>query len=320
MKCKMCGNEMREGMEQVGLNGGVAVYNRFAYCDNCRQKVNLDALAQSTQPKKNSTLSVWACVLTIFTFTLPIAFILALVDLGTNDKTKKHVGSWFAIIVTICVAIIGVIALSNGDKKETQIVGSTVASSEKSTEKDAVASEINVEVLAEYTLPDGIGWYTRHFIVVKNNSSETVDVSTSSLAYSKDGTMVAVADGSFDALGAGCTSVLYEAFDTDADIDHYDTTLNDSKSKYYDSVIQDLSYIQNDIDGGAVFQVTNNGEKAAEFVEGYALFFKSGELVDYDSSYFTDDDFELKPGKTISKQFNAYKDFDTIEFYLTGRR
>lgn len=186
--------------------------------------------------------------------------------------------------------------------------------------QDDGENKAEVEILAEYTLPDGIGWYVRHFIVVKNNSSETVDISTSSLGYSKDGSVVSAADGSFDALGVGCTSVLYEAFETDAEIDHYDTKMGASKSKYYESVIQDLSYVQNDIDGGAIFQVTNNGEKAAEFVEGYALFFSEDKLVGFSSSYFVDDDSELKPGETISKQLDCYEKFDRIEFYLTGRR
>ena len=191
-------------------------------------------------------------------------------------------------------------------------------SSETSETKES--KNENVEVLAEYTLPDGIGWYTRHFIIVKNNSNETVDISTSSLAYSEDGTMVGAANGSLAALGAGCTSVLYESFETSAQISRYELELNTSPSKYYKSVIEDLSFVQNDIDGGAVFQVTNNGKDSAEFVEGYALFFKENELVGYESTYFTDNDSQIKPGKTISKQVTAYKDFDRIEFYLTGRK
>lgn len=178
----------------------------------------------------------------------------------------------------------------------------------------------DVEVLAEYTLPDSIGWYTMRFMVVKNNSSETVDISTSSLAYAEDGTILAADDASFEALGAGCTSVFYEAFETEGKISYYETDMKSQKSKYYESVIQDLSFVQNDIKDGAVFQVTNNGEDAAEFVEGYALFFLNGKLVYYDSTYFTDDDSEIKPGATISKQMTSYEQFDTIEFYLTGRK
>lgn len=188
---------------------------------------------------------------------------------------------------------------------------------EMSNSKDTAGE---IEIIAEYTLADSIGWYTRHFMIVKNTSNDTVDISTSSLAYSSDGSMVSAANGSFDALGAGCVSVLYEAFETDQEIDHYETELNASKSTYYESVIQDLTYVQNDIDKGAIFQITNNGEKAAEFVEGYAMFFLGDELVSFESTYFTDDDSEIKPGKTISKQMTANNEFDKIEFYLTGRR
>lgn len=198
-----------------------------------------------------------------------------------------------------------------------ELVGGNEASDTPSQSED---SGEEVEILAEYTLSDSIGWYTRHFIVVKNTSSNTVDISTSSLAYSADGTMIGAANGSFDALGSGCTSVFYEAFEADAEIDHYETDITSSKSKYYESIIQDLSYEQNDIDGGAVFQVTNNGDDSANFVEGTVLFFKDGNLVNYESTYFTDDDSELKPGKTISKQLNCNGDFDSIEFYLSGRK
>lgn len=177
-----------------------------------------------------------------------------------------------------------------------------------------------IEIVSEYTLPDSIGWYTYHFMVVKNNSDETVDISTSSLAYSTDGKMVGADDGDFNALGAGCTSLMYESFDTDKEIGRFETTLKATKSEYYKSVIQDLDYVQNDIEGGAIFQVTNNGDEAAEFVEGHALFFSGDKIVDFAHAYFTDDDYELKPGKTISKQLDCYEDFDRIEFYLDGRR
>lgn len=202
-------------------------------------------------------------------------------------------------------------------KNETQNDNQKTENPEDTVSQD---SSNGVEILAEYTLTDSIGWYTRHFIVIKNNTGDTVDVSTSSLAYDKDGTLVGADDGSFEALGAGCTSMMYEAFEVESEIDRYETELNFSKAKYYKSVIQDLSYTQNDVERGAVFQVTNNGEDAAKFVEGFALFFQNGELVEFDSIYFTDDDSEIKAGKTISKQITAYKDFDTIEFYLTGRK
>lgn len=177
-----------------------------------------------------------------------------------------------------------------------------------------------VKIVNEYTLPDGIGWYTRHFMIVKNTSDVTVDISTSSVAYSSDGSIISAASSSLYAIGAGCTSILYEPFETNKEVAFYETQIKAKASNYYKSVIQDLSYTKNNIDGGVVFQVTNNGDYDAEFVEGYVLFFLNGKLVEFDTAYFTDDSSKIAPGSTIAKQFNAYQNFDTIEFYLTGRR
>ena len=178
----------------------------------------------------------------------------------------------------------------------------------------------NIQVVAEYTFQHGIGGYTSRFIIVKNNYDVTVDISTSSIAYDVNGNMLAANDGCVYAVGAGCTTILTELFETDKTIENYHTDISAEESRYYDSVIQNLSYTQNSIDNGAVIQVTNNGSVPAEFVEGYALFFKGNSLVDYDWTYFVDNDSEIKPGKTISKQMNCYEDFDRIEFYVTGQK
>lgn len=179
--------------------------------------------------------------------------------------------------------------------------------------------EDTIQVVAEYTLPDSIGWYTNRFIIVKNNYDVTLDISTSSVAYDINGNIVAADNGNVQAVGAGCTSIIVESFETNVPIGNYQTEISIAES-IYDSVIQNLSYVQNNIDGGAVFQVTNNGTIPAEFVEGYALFFKGNQIVDYDWTYFTDNDYEIKPGSTISEQMNSYEDFDRIEFFVTGRK
>ena len=185
----------------------------------------------------------------------------------------------------------------------------------------AEISDNPVEILKEYTLQSEDSWSNPYrFLIIHNTGLQTVDVSTSSLAYDGNGNIISANNESFDALGPDCTSIIREYFETQEKIDHYETTIKASTSQYYKSVIQDLSYVQNDIAEGAVFQVTNNGEYAAEYVEGYALFFKEGNIVDYNSTFFTDDDYEIKPSDTISKQISSYEEFDSIEFYLTGRR
>lgn len=288
--------------------------------------------------KKQSSLGIISLIMGVLSILFAFVFIgiipgiigviLAIITLV--DKSKKHGLAIAGIVcsgigIAIFVGMLLLIMLFDSEQtthnSDSQNNAAIEQEQETGTNKEnADNSEVGVEILKEYTLSDGIGWYTRHFMIVRNNSNETVEISTSSLAYDKDGNILGAEDASFDALGAGCTSVMYEAFDVEGDVAYYETTLNTSSNRYYESVIQDLSYVQNDIENGAVFQVTNNGEKAAEFVEGYALFFKGDQLVAFDNTYFTDDDSEIKPGATISKQLDVYEEFDRIEFYLTGRR
>lgn len=297
----------------------------------------LGAIIAAANVGSYSDLKIWSIIAALF----GVLHIYCLLSVKWVNKIVR-------IAVSIVVFLVFAFFPSGGNGQEqTTMSNADIAAAETETQNESANAKIentvikneveqlvkneeitatdenvsgSVEVLAEYTLPDSIGWYTRHFIIVKNNSSQSVDISTSSLAYSADGTMVSAANASFDALGTGCTSIMYEAFETDVEIDHYETTMDVVQSNYYESVIQDLSYTENDIEGGAIFQVTNNGEEPAEFVEGYVLFFLGDELVGYDSTYFTDDDSEIKPGETISNQINSYDDFDRLEFYLTGRR
>lgn len=97
-KCSKCNNILRIGTEQVGIDkNNIPVYHRFGYCDCCMFKYDLDAM-NNNEKKKDSTLSILAAVFSIFTFTIIIGVILAIIDLCINDKEKKHIGSWFTII------------------------------------------------------------------------------------------------------------------------------------------------------------------------------------------------------------------------------
>lgn len=193
---------------------------------------------------------------------------------------------------------------------------------QETTTNVMIAAQQNedIEILAEYTLADGIGWYTRHFVVVRNNTNKTLEISTSSKAYDGDGNVLGLASSGVDALGAGCTTVFYEAFETSSTIASYDMNITYKPSTWAESVIQDLSYSETIINNGAIYDVTNNGNEAAEFVEGCALFFSGDTLVGYDSNYITDDDLEIKSGETISEQFRCYESFDRVEFYLNGEK
>lgn len=65
------------------------------------------------EDKKESGLSVAAAIFSIFIFTIGIGVILAIIDLIRNDKTKKHGGSWFALVLAIGVFVFSSIRSGN---------------------------------------------------------------------------------------------------------------------------------------------------------------------------------------------------------------
>lgn len=57
-------------------------------------------MAEKKAKKKDSKLSIAAAITALFIFTIPIGFILAIVDLikSKGDKSQRHLGSYFAIV------------------------------------------------------------------------------------------------------------------------------------------------------------------------------------------------------------------------------
>ena len=107
MKCAKCGAELRISQEQIGVNEqNVPILKTFAHCDKCKIRYDYDELLKN-QPKKDSVLSIWAAILSLFTCTFLVGAILGIIDLCINDKTKRHLGSWFAIIFSVLMLIVG---------------------------------------------------------------------------------------------------------------------------------------------------------------------------------------------------------------------
>lgn len=140
MNCPKCYKEMRVNTEQIGVDGNnIPIFHRFAYCDSCMIKQDLDASNNMNDSnganysvynntysntnnspivtkKKNSGLSVAAAICSLLIFTILIGVILAIIDLvkGKNDG-KKHTGSYFALI---CFGIFAFVGLITNNKSE----------------------------------------------------------------------------------------------------------------------------------------------------------------------------------------------------------
>ena len=173
--------------------------------------------------------------------------------------------------------------------------------------------------LTEYSLENGYG-DTYWILVVENGSEYDVEVTVNATAYDREDNVLGAGKSSIDVVGPGQTSLCYLYFTDVEDMASVRYQLFYDTDLYYDDVLYGLS-AQTNISGRDVdVSVTNNGSDPAEFVEAYVLFFNDAdELVYADYAYFTDDDYEIKCGDTITKQLSAYVSFSYVEVYLSGR-
>jgi len=313
MFCPACGSRISEGS---------------SFCSHCGAKLTTDnngGLKVINETKKHgSGIVAWIiAVIAIVALLCTIAFsTVANRDKNSDSLNSVEANATTSETTTDSEETTATPITTTTSEEVTQATTTTATTTEASTEATTTETEKTiydyVNVLEEYTLENDYGWYTYHFMVIENISDSAIKISTSTIAYSSDDKMLTLANTSCECLGPGCVSVLVEVLNTEEDISYSQTELTISKS-IYKSVTENLSYVQNDISNGAIFQVTNNGSYTAEFVQGFALFFSDGELVDYAWTYFTDDDSEIKPDATITRQLTSYKDFDTIELYLDGR-
>lgn len=161
MNCNNCGNELSIAPEQVGTDSkGIPIYRRIARCPNCNAVYDLDIQERSvfnqqtqntenekSKKKKDSGISIAAAVLAFFTITAWLGAIFGIIDLIANRKDgKRHIGSWFAIIVGIIMIIIS----GSGDDTEKGKVENSSTNNVSTVEEDG---PVNV---GEYFKKDGL--------------------------------------------------------------------------------------------------------------------------------------------------------------------
>lgn len=223
-------------------------------------------------------------------------------------------------LILVLFVLFMFVGCSSGEKSSTTNVSNTNISENKTeleNKKTFDADEVLKNVsIAEYKY-DSWGFYY-HFIELTNNSDSTINVELNILYYDKNNNLVSAESCSEDVIESGYSVLLYTM--PDEDFDRTEIELTVAEPRYYEPVQSDIELSITPAKDKLVVQATNIGEKPADFVEVSALFFKGNEVVGHDWTYFTDDDSEIKPGKTISNNLEAYKDFDSYKCYVTGRR
>lgn len=189
--------------------------------------------------------------------------------------------------------------------------GTSVESSSEVSDKDFTVKEYLCESSSD----------TSCFLAITNNSDKTVGIDANLTAFNAKGEAIGADDGSLDVIGPGEESVMTFYLDGVKDVDKVEYTMNYDTTLSYKSGLQDLEVSHSVNDRDVEVTVTNKGAEASEFVEAYVLFLDAdGKVVLQESGYITDNDNELKPGATLSEEFSAYKEFDSVVVYMTARR
>ena len=189
------------------------------------------------------------------------------------------------------------------------------ADESNSADETDYAAQLDKE---EYTYESSYG-SVLHFIALKNNSDETLTIATNSVAYNESGDKIGAGSGHLEALGPQSEQLVIESFDNVSDVDHFDTTISASKAKWYEDATATIEVEADVLEDKVIITCTNNGDKAAQSVEGRVIFLKDGECVGYSTNYFMVEDGKLKPGESVTKQFDYYDGtFDEAKYYIVG--
>lgn len=130
-------------------------------------------MTEKKTKKKDSKLSIAAAITALFIFTIPIGFILAIVDLikSKGDKSQRHLGSYFAIV---SFAIFLIVAFSNGSSNNSNNSNAT---------KQATTTQQNTDTA---TNNDTTLKYLKHEVITDSNDREVAVVYFDFANNSKD--------------------------------------------------------------------------------------------------------------------------------------
>lgn len=156
------------------------------------------------------------------------------------------------------------------------------------------------------------------FATAKNNSVYDLDITVHISYFDEQNNLVGVGDCYIGAVEAGCEMVGFDM--PDHDYDHITYEIEAKQCDWEKPAQSVLSYEVIEQKEKLIVSVTNGGEKTVKFAEGVALFFDSNEnVIGHDSTYFTDSDSEIGPGKTITKELSIYgAEYTSYKFWVAG--
>lgn len=157
------------------------------------------------------------------------------------------------------------------------------------------------------------------YLVIENHSDQNLRLSADLKFYNENGALIGVDGREVYAVEKKTKTVIDIYLDyAEEEFDRAECVLTAQEEQDYRCLTTELSHQTTWTKYMEIVSVTNNSDITARSVDGYLFFFKKGKLVDVASAYFGDNNFEIKPGQTVTRELSRRKDYDSVEFYFTG--
>ena len=134
--CGKCNKPINIIEKIVSENETERIHEVTEQCDNCKiiyKKYNKKVIKPKAA-RKDSSMSVVAAILAFFGCTALFGFIFALVDLIINEKDKRHLGSWVAMVFCAMWLFVALVTSGHNAKEENSFANTTNETIETSME------------------------------------------------------------------------------------------------------------------------------------------------------------------------------------------
>lgn len=240
---------------------------------------------------------------------------------GTNNtKTKaknedKYIQDQIEQESTNAASALAQAEKLHDEKYKTDIKTNNNTNSAKAPEQAEVVSNDKLEIVKEGSY-EIYGSSTIHVLIVKNNNSIPVEISSVTKAYDEGGNLAGVEKGKINILAPGYTSVISEWFDTTG-VASFETELTAGKQDYYKEADSAISAELEAAKGKAFVTVTNNGDTTIDHGEVHVVFLDAEGNIVYNNYDLM---MDLKPGDSEIFEITCgggKLEYDTAEVYFS---
>ena len=218
----------------------------------------------------------------------------------------------------------------NGIKTYTAVLGNEVTVPEVNAKYIAngkVDGDNNVvafdesEIIKNLQVKEIIGgndYSTYYFLEIENTSIYDLDIDAAVKYYDDSGNLIGTDSGTEYAITQGYKALLI--FYPDENFAKAEYKLDVKNASFYKPANDSITYEVSETDEKIIVTVKNISDETLDSMEGKAIFYKDGNVIGYDTAYFTDSDAELKAGDDVSKELNCYEGYDSYELYLYPKK